>query len=85
MQKLPRCPRRPAPGAPLRSREEARAWFLEQGTSIASWARGVGVSPSLVYDVLSGRDSLRCTQGHSHRVAVLLGLKRGRIATARRA
>lgn len=90
MPTVPRNPKRPGRSAPLRTHAEVRAWFEDQGLSIAAWARGHGVAPSLVYDILAARDIRRCLRGDSHRVAVLLGLKRGRIqssaaASARRA
>lgn len=51
----------------------ARSEFKQAGVSISDWARRHGVSPALVYSVLSGRN--QCTRGRSHHVAVLLGLK----------
>lgn len=79
MPTVPRNPKRPGRGAPLRTPAEVRAWFSLQGLSIAAWARGHGVAPTLVYDIVGGRHIRRCLRGDSHRVAVLLGLKRGRI------
>ena len=61
----------------LRTPEQARAEFRRKGVSVASWARGNNVSPSVVYGVLYGR--LLGTFGAAHRVAVLLGLKDGEI------
>ena len=61
----------------LRTPEQARAELRRKGVSVARWARGNNVSPSVVYDVLYGR--LLGTFGAAHRVAVLLGLKDGEI------
>ncbi|WP_022955751.1 helix-turn-helix domain-containing protein [Perlucidibaca piscinae] len=51
----------------------ARNRFYETGTTVHAWAMAHGVSPSTVYEVLSGRR--RCCRGDAHRVAVALGLK----------
>jgi gp16 family phage-associated protein len=59
----------------LRTLAEARAEFDRHGVSIAAWARNHGVSRSLVYEVLGGRKA--CHRGDSHRIAVLLGIKKG--------
>lgn len=61
----------------LRTPEQARAELQRKGVSVASWARGNNVSPSVVYGVLCGR--LLGTFGAAHRAAVLLGLKDGEI------
>lgn len=61
----------------LRTPEQVRADFESKGQSIADWARKNGFGRSLVYEVLAGRK--KCKRGASHRVAVLLGLKRGEI------
>lgn len=60
----------------MRSAEEARREFAACGVSIAAWARAHGYSPQLVYQVLSGRKA--CLRGQCHRIAVDLGMKRGR-------
>jgi gp16 family phage-associated protein len=85
MPTVPRNPRRLRRDEPPRTPADARAWFSAHGISISAWAIGAGVSPSLVYDILAGRHANKCFRGKSHRVAVLLGLKRGRITTAGRA
>lgn len=61
----------------LRTPKQVRAEFDRKGLSIAGWARDHGVSRSLVYEILAGRK--KCKRGQSHKVAVLLGLKRGEI------
>ena len=60
----------------LKTRAEVREWFLRSGISMAAWARAHDVHVSTVRMVLSGRPALR---GDSHKVAVLLGLKTGRV------
>ena len=61
----------------IKTHLQARAEFGRKGLSIAGWARDHGVSRSLVYEILAGRK--RCLRGHSHRIAVLLGMKHGEI------
>ena len=60
----------------LKTREQARAWFDEQGISIAEWCRQHGFSASVTRDILSGRKKA-CARGMSHQIAVMLGMKKG--------
>lgn len=62
--------------SPIRSLEEARNWFVEEGVPVCEWARSQGFKPAQVYAVLSGR--ARGRWGVSHRVAVALRIKIGR-------
>lgn len=52
---------------------EVRAIFIENGISVAEWARNHNFSLALVYAVLKGRN--QATRGKSHQIAVALGLK----------
>ncbi len=52
---------------------EVKQVFLEEGVSVAEWARERDFSTALVYAVLRGR--IRATRGQSHKIAVALGLK----------
>ena len=61
----------------LKSLAEANAVFEDTGISKAAWARAHKVSRAVVYQVLSGKK--KGLRGQSHKVAVLLGLKRGRL------
>ena len=54
--------------------ERAKQWFIQTGTSVSEWAREHGYPASLVYRVMSGRETRR---GKSHDIAVLLGIKSG--------
>jgi gp16 family phage-associated protein len=54
---------------------EARARFRRVGYSQRQFAEELGVDPSLVGHVLSGKR--RGLRGDSHRIAVALGLKEG--------
>lgn len=63
--------------ADLRTPEEIRREFALRGIAVSSWAREMGFSPGLVHQVLAGR--LRCVRGQAHQVAVLLGLKAGKL------
>ena len=57
---------------------EIRQFFVDDGVSVAEWARARGFSLPLVYAVLRGRN--QATRGESHRIAVALGLKKTPIA-----
>jgi len=61
----------------LRTVEEVKKELSDNGLTVSDWAREMGYSPALVYQVFSGR--LKCTSGQSHRVAVALGLKKGKL------
>ena len=52
---------------------ELRQYFVEDGVSVAEWARQRNFSLPLVYSVLKGKS--RASRGESHRIAVALGLK----------
>jgi len=62
----------------LRTLAEVHEEFAATGVSISEWARSSGFSVPLVYAVLQGRR--KGLRGQSHRIAVALGLKAGRIA-----
>jgi len=60
-----------------RTPQEIKAEFEMRGISIASWSKKNGFSAPLVYKILQGtRQPLR---GESHRIAVCLGLKEGKL------
>lgn len=59
----------------LRTVEEVRADFDRRGKTFRQFAREIGVSDRIVYEVLRGRFKGR--RGQAHKVAVLLGLKVG--------
>lgn len=61
----------------LKSPAEVNAEFDRAGVSKAAWARAHKVSRAVVYQVLAGKK--KGLRGESHKVAVLLGLKRGRL------
>lgn len=58
----------------IRTPEEVKREFAEQGVCVADWARERGFPPCRVYDVLNRRSE--CTRGVAHAIAVELGLKR---------
>ncbi len=61
----------------IRTRNEIIEEFQVTGISLQSWARSNGFNPNLVYQILkSDQIPLR---GQSHRIAVALGLKTGKI------
>lgn len=57
----------------------AREVFAHSGIPVSEWARSRGFSADLVYQVLEGKR--RCLRGQSHRIAVELGLKEGKVMT----
>lgn len=60
-----------------KSAAQARREFERKGVAIAAWARDHKVSSSLVYQILAGKK--KCHRGKSHKIAVLLGLKKGEV------
>jgi len=58
-----------------RTPQEARAWLDCQGITIAQWSREHGFNERLVHEVLAGRK--RGLRGHSHNIAIALGMKDG--------
>jgi len=60
-----------------RTAAEARLWLSQHGLSVAEWARRHGFSRFLVCQVLNG--SKKGVRGQSHDIAVLLGLKSGKL------
>jgi gp16 family phage-associated protein len=63
----------------IRTPQEARADLDKRGISIAAFAREHKLPDGIVYQVLSGKKKGR--RGEAHRAAVLLGLKKGVVAT----
>ena len=59
----------------LKTVDDIKHEFSVRGLTVTEWARHMGFSPGLVYQVLAGR--LLCKRGQSHRIAVELGLKSG--------
>ncbi|WP_237055974.1 DNA-binding protein [Marilutibacter chinensis] len=59
----------------VRSADEVRKDFERKGITIMSFARDHGLSPGIVYQLLSGQKKGR--RGEAHRAAVLLGMKEG--------
>lgn len=62
--------------------EQVKAEFLRKGISVRGWAMANGFNPSLVHEILSGRNNRPCTRGQSHKIAVRLGLKKGEIVNS---
>jgi gp16 family phage-associated protein len=58
-----------------RARARARAMFSRVGYTIPQFAKELGVHPEVVRRVLKG--TVKGTRGHSHKVAVALGIKDG--------
>jgi gp16 family phage-associated protein len=53
--------------------------FKRKGLSPSAWADAHGFSRTLVYEILNEKPHRRCTAGISHRIAVMLGLKAGKL------
>ncbi len=62
---------------PQKTAEQVRAEMRHAGVSLAEWARKHKVSYSLAHEVLSGR--CKGHRGAAHDIAVLLGLKAGKL------
>jgi len=57
----------------IKTIEEVKKDFDENGMTVADWARNRGFSLPLVYSVLNGRNPAR--RGESFRIGVALGLR----------
>ncbi len=57
----------------LRTPEQVRRWFVENGISQAEWSRKHGFSHLVVRDLLRGKR--QGVRGEAHRAAVALRLK----------
>lgn len=57
----------------VRSPEEAREWLVSNGITVSALARQLGVSRTVIDDLLRGRS--KGNYGGSHKAAVALGLK----------
>lgn len=68
-------PARPAPDPAHLAK--VRTQFEEAGITVSGWAKANGFARMTVMDVLHGRRAGH--HGEAHRVAVALGLKRGRV------
>lgn len=68
---------------PLKTREQVRKEFANQGLSYSAWARKHGYSPNLVIEIVNDSDRAprrKCLRGDSHNIAVDLGLKEGQVS-----
>lgn len=61
------------PTPKLRSPEDARRWFVDNGVTATAWAKKYGFKRHIVIDLLHGR--LKGKYGEAHRAAIALGLK----------
>jgi gp16 family phage-associated protein len=62
---------------PIRTRQEALLDLRRNGISVAEFARSNNLSRQVVYATL--REDRPCNFGASHKAAVLLGIKDGKI------
>lgn len=58
---------------PLRTPEQARAWFDAHGINVSEWCRQRGFNRYVVVDLLRGKRKGR--RGEAHLAAIALGLK----------
>lgn len=72
-----RAGRTARPGPDKALRDKVRAAFTEAGITITAWAKANQLDRQTVVDVLHGRRAGH--HGEAHRVAVMLGLKSGRV------
>lgn len=61
----------------IRTRNDIIEEFQATGISIQSWARSNNFNPNLVYQILKSDQIPQ--RGQSHRIAVALGLKAGKL------
>ncbi len=59
----------------LKTREQVKDDFYRKGITVKDWAERNGFKYTQVIDVL--RKPGPCSYGHSHKIAVLLGIKDG--------
>ena len=64
--------------APDKTPEQVKRELDAAGMTIGDWAKNNNFEPTHVYDVLNGKAKGR--YGQAHKIAVKLGLKRGRVA-----
>lgn len=64
----------------MKTQDQVKEEFNEAGMSIRQWSVENGFAPSLVYRVLSLKKIPR--RGESHDIAVLLGIKEGKLSGA---
>jgi gp16 family phage-associated protein len=57
----------------VKSLDEVRRWFFDEGLTVVGWARRHGLPPAAVYALLAGRT--RGRRGQAHLAAIALGLK----------
>ncbi|MGE4244185.1 DNA-binding protein [Ramlibacter sp.] len=63
-----------------KTRDQVRSEFAAAGVTLREWARVHHVSYDVAKAVMQGR--LMGARGEAHRVAVALGLKKGRVVAA---
>ena len=66
----------------LKTRAQAKAELANLGQSITSWSLANGYPANLVFAILHDNPAspkYKCLRGHSHNIAVALGLKQGQI------
>lgn len=59
----------------MKTSEQVRADFRQNGVTVNAWAKKHGFRPQAVSLVINGK--LKCYYGNAHKIAVLLGLKAG--------
>lgn len=70
-------PRKAKPGPDPQRLQRVRDRFSDAGITVRGWAKANGFHYMTVMDVLHGRRAGH--HGEAHRVAVALGLKKGRV------
>lgn len=66
----------------LKTRAQAKHDLANQGQSISNWALSRGYPTNLVFAILHDDEQspkYKCLRGHSHNIAVELGLKQGQV------
>lgn len=72
----------------LNTRRQFREACATKGISLASVAKRHGFNQSLFYEIVNDDDAnprRKCLRGESHDIAVIIGIKAGKVGDRRRA
>jgi gp16 family phage-associated protein len=64
----------------MKSGDQVKTELADYGETVEGWARKHGFKPTIVRKVLNGE--LKNSRGLSHQIAVMLGMKAGKIRDA---
>ena len=64
-------------GIVMKTASQVKGDFQKDGVTVTAWAKKHGFRPQAVSLVIHGK--AKCYYGNAHKIAVLLGLKKGNI------